>query len=368
MAVAAFAALAGLPPAQALLNIDGTRNQVFVFGSVGYSYDTNIYSDSAGLADYTTSAKVGVELKRKRGIIAVNASASVDYLGFDQYKEESSWNPSFSAELIKTTGRMTGSLSVSAFRANRADSAVNLRVSSWNFPVGLSIRYPVNDKLYLTSSTGYLRRKFADTTRLVNYYDVSQGIEAYYTYSSKLDILAGYRVRLSETPVEGMTYDHSISIGLTGGILPKLNGTLRAGYQLRDLIDRGEQYGQLTLGASLRWVATRKFSVSVDASRDFSTTATGGSVDTTAGSADAFYALNRRLEFSAGVGGGRNRFLGATALPREDVFFSWHAGARYTYSEHFVIGGTYTYVKNWSTFEFADFDRSSYTIDVSSRF
>lgn len=368
VAGAVLAVLLAQPPVHALLNIDGTRNQVFVFGSVGYAYDSNIFSDSGGNGDYTSSAHFGMELRRRRGIIAVNATATVDYLGFNKFKEENSWNPSFNAELHKTTGRMTGSLTVSAFRTSRADSAVNLRVSSWNFPVGLSIKYPVNDKLYVTSSTGYLKRQFADTTRLANYYDVSEGIEVYYTYNSKIDLVAAYRIRLSETPVEGLTYDHSVSLGVTGGLLPKLNGSLRAGYQIRDVLDRNEQFGQLTVSASLRWVATRKFSVSVEASRDFSTTALGGSVDTTSAAANAAYAYNRRLEFSAGVGGGRNRFLGDSSLDREDMFFSWHAGARYSHSEHFVIGGSYTYMKNWSTFEFSDFDRSSYTIDISSRF
>ena len=35
----------------ALLNIDGTRNQVFFFGSASYSYDSNIFAQSGGDGD-----------------------------------------------------------------------------------------------------------------------------------------------------------------------------------------------------------------------------------------------------------------------------------------------------------------------------
>ena len=46
----------------------------------------------------------------------------------------------------------------------RSDSSVNLRTSSWNFPLGLSVKYPINDKFYVTSNTGYLRRTYSDAS------------------------------------------------------------------------------------------------------------------------------------------------------------------------------------------------------------
>ena len=38
------AALLVLTPAQALINLDGQRNQLFIFGNATFGYDSNIFS------------------------------------------------------------------------------------------------------------------------------------------------------------------------------------------------------------------------------------------------------------------------------------------------------------------------------------
>ncbi|MDI1320761.1 MAG: hypothetical protein PSW75_11315, partial [bacterium] len=82
-------------PARALLNIDGARNQVFVFGSVTFAYSSNIFSESTGRGDSSMSAQAGVELKRHAGIISVDSTFKVDYQRFGSYTSENSLNPSF---------------------------------------------------------------------------------------------------------------------------------------------------------------------------------------------------------------------------------------------------------------------------------
>ena len=136
--------LAGVTPAGALLNLDGTRNQIFVFGGVTYAYSSNMFAEADARSDYTMTAQVGAELKRHAGIISVNSTAKLDYVRYGKFTDENTINPSFSVEFSKDTGRTTGSLNVHAFRETRSDSAVNLRTSSWNYPVGLNIKYPIN--------------------------------------------------------------------------------------------------------------------------------------------------------------------------------------------------------------------------------
>ncbi len=364
------AALGAAPGLFALLNIDGTRNQVFVFGNLTLAYDSNVFSDTSGRDDYTITSRIGAELKRRRGIIAVNASANLDYVQFNEHTDETSWNPSFSLELNKTSGRTTGAFTLNAYRTNRSDSAVNIRTTSWNVPVGLNIKYPVNEKLYLTSNTGYLRRSYSDNRALVNYTDYSQGLDVFYVYNSRLDLVGGYRLRASRTSLRD-TYDHSLSFGATGGLLPKLNGTLRLGYQFRDLSGGpggSEQFSQFTLSSALKWIPTRRITLSLDGHRDFTTTAVGGTVDTLGASLHAGYTFSRKLEFSGGVAWGRNRFLGRGAPPRQDDFFSWDAGVRYTFNEHLTVSGNYNHLVNWSTLSFSDFERTGYSLDLSSRF
>lgn len=353
------------PAALALLNIDGTRNQVFFFGSAAVAYDSNVYAQSSGDGDYIYSSSVGMEIKRRAGIISVNATATVGFEKFSQISELDSWNPSFHVELNKTTGRTTGAFTVNAYRTSRADSAVNLRTETWNFPIGLNLKYPINDNFYLAAQTNYLRRSYADNTSLLAYTDYSIGLDLFYVWTSKTDLIAGYRVRVGETSL-GTSTDQSFTLGLTNQILPKINGTVRAGYQNRRLDSTGESFDQITTSIALSWNASRKFTLSGQVARDFSTTAVGGTVDTLSTSLRANYVFNRQVSADASVAYGRNRFLGG--LPRQDDFFSWDVGARYAFSEHLQFGATYTYLINWSTLSPSDFERSGYSLNVSSRY
>jgi hypothetical protein len=358
-------------PAFGLLNIDGTRNQVFVFGNVSFGYNSNIFAEAGGEGDYTRSAQLGVELKRRAGIIAVNATAKFDYLTYDRYTGENTLNPSVSVELNKTTGRTTGSLAVSAYRETRSDSAVNLRTSTWNFPVNLNLRYPVNDHLYLTSATGYLRRTYDDDSGLVDYRDYTEAIDVFYVYTSKLDLLGGYRLRVGQTSLGRRTADHWFNVGATGGILAKLSGTIRLGYQLRTTSGSpaaDDDFAQFNAAASLNWPLTRKLFLSTSLMRDFNTIATGASVDSTSAALNAAYTYNRKLEFSATAAVGRNKFLGRDQLARADTFVSYGLNGRYSMSEHLQFSAAYTYFRNWSSINFADYDSHLFSVDVTSRY
>lgn len=358
-----------LPSGQALLNIDGARNQVFVFGGATFGYNSNIFSEATGRGDYTSTAQAGIELKRRAGLIAVNATFKVDYQFFTEYASENSLNPSFYVELNKTTGRTTGAVTINAFRESRSDSAVNVRTNSWNFPLGLNLKYPVNDKLYVTSNTTYLQRRYTDSTTLANLTDYSEGIDLFYIYTSKLDLVGGYRVRVSQTSFGNDSTDHWVNLGATGGLLAKLNGTVRLGFQLRQVSGAAsENFSHFNAMAGVNWPVTRKLSLATQVSRDFNTIATGASVDSTSASLRAVFAYNRKLELNAGVSWGRNDFLGRDQPAREDSFFSWDAGARYVFNQHLNVGASYSYFRNWSTFSFSDFDRQGFTFDIASRY
>jgi hypothetical protein len=366
--LASLALALGLPRAQALLNIDGARNQVFVFGSLTFAYSSNIFSENTGRGDYSTSAEAGIEVKRRAGIIAVNSTFKVDYQRFGKYTGENALNPSFYIEFNKTVGRTTGAFTINAFRETRSDSAVNLRTSSWNFPLGLNIKYPINDKFYVTSSTTYLQRRYSSTTVLTNLTDYSEGVDLFYVYTSKLDLVGGYRLRVSKTTNGKDTTDHWLNVGATGGLFAKLNGTLRFGYQIRQDRTGQENFTHVNALAALGWPVTRKFTLSSQISRDFNTIATGASVDSASISLRAAYAFTRKLEIDGGVAYGRNVFLGRTQTPRRDDFFSWDIGAKYKLNEHLNLGASYTYFRNWSTLSFSDFERQGLSFDIGSRF
>jgi hypothetical protein len=358
-----------LPTTHALLNLDGTRNQFFVFGSLAAGYDSNIFSSGDAEGDYTVTGTFGAELKRRAGIIAVNGSVTFSYIAYDKNVEENAFNPNFFVEFNKTTGRTTGALTISAYKESRSDSSVNIRTSSWNLPIGLNLKYPVNDRYYLTSQTSYLGRKYVENDALANYADVTQSVDVFYIYTSRLDLLGGYRIRFAQTSHGDETTDHWINVGATGSLLAKLNGTVRLGYQLRDVSgNASEEYTHFNMLASLSWPVTRKLILNAQLSRDFNTIATGETVDSFSAHLGATYVMNRKVDFTAGLGYGINHFLGTPPPIREDTFFSFDVGARYSMNEHFKVGASYTYYRNWSTLDYSDFERQGFAIDISSRY
>jgi hypothetical protein len=361
------AALLAAVPSPALLNIDGTKNQIFVFGGVTFAHSSNIFSQRDGEGDYTVTAHAGADLKRRAGIISVDSTARIDYVRYGEFSDENTFNPRFSVDFTKTTGRTTGALKLSAYRETRSDSAVNLRTSSWNVPVEFSFKYPINEKLYVTSATSYLRRSYSDSAAaLVDYTDYTEAVDLYYIYTSKLDLLAGYRFRSSRTSDAGRSLDHWFSLGATGGLFSKMSGTVRIGYQVRD-VRGGDQFGQMNAMASVNWPVTRKLLVSLQAARDFSTIATGSSVDSSSLVLTSLYTYSSKLDFHALVSTGRNKFL-ADAQARHDTFFSWETGVRYRMNEHLQMGASYVYLRNWSTLDQADFDNHGFSFDVTSRY
>jgi hypothetical protein len=157
----AFLALLVLPQSVfALLNIDGTRNQIFVFGELQLGYNSNIFAQKGGDGDFITTVILGTDYKRSAGTISIDARAMVGYERYNTYSDRNAWNPSFRLALGRTTGRLTGNLTLAATRASRADSAINLRTSSWSYPIDLKLKYPINEKFYVTSDTGYLHRRY----------------------------------------------------------------------------------------------------------------------------------------------------------------------------------------------------------------
>lgn len=361
--------LAAAPAARALMNFDGTRNQVFVFGGVTFGYSSNIFAEADGQGDYTLTVQAGTELKRKAGLIGVDAIAKVDFVRYGEFTDQDSVNPNFAVVFSKGTGRTTGSLNLSLYRETRSDSAVNMRTHSWNLPIALNLRYPINEKFYTTSTTEYLRRKYEENDALVDYTDISEGLDLYYTYSSKLDLLAGYRFRLSEAAVYGRATDHWFNVGATGGLLAKLTGTVRVGYQLRYVeIGSPDSFDHWNFLAALNWPVLRKLNLTLSASRDFGTIATGESVDSSSLALHATYTYNRKLQFLGGVSTGINDFLGDAQNDRRDTFFSWDVGFLYRMNEHFQFGASYTYFKNWSTISLGDYDSHGVSVNVSSRY
>ncbi len=374
----------GCSPAHAIvtLNFNDGHDHVYVTGTVGVSSDSNVFANNTGQGDYIYSSSLTAEYVRRAGWIGVNANVSVAGSHFGSIKGQDFSNPSFGLEFTKQSGRTTGSITLSAARSSRADSAVNLRTSSWNYDAGLNYAYPVIERFKLSGQFGYSASKFADETNLVNLSTYTAGINLFYVYNTERDVSAGYRYRYTETSINDATTDHNFTVGMAGRLIRGLNGSINFGYQFRVPAGNSHQptYQGLSANGATTYDINRKLSVSGQVSKDFSTTATDSSVDTVAGSLVAKYAYNRRWGFSAGTGWGRSRFLGQAGRVilelgpplvlgknRQDDFFHWDTSLNYARNERFKISFGYSWFKNWSTTAYADFVRATWNVNLNSR-
>lgn len=371
------------PPAYALVVLNDGHDRIYVTGTAGVSYDSNVFAAKGSEGDYIFTSSVAADYQRRAGWIGVNGRVAMNLGKFDSIKGQDFNDPSFSLEFTKQTGRTTGSVTLNLARESRADAAVNTRSESWNYNAGLNFRYHIVGNYDLAGQVGYAQREYIDNTVFSNLATYHANFDLFHVFSSERDMILGYRYRFSEMASDASTTDHSLSFGIHGKLIRGINGTLRVGYQSRTPHGGpagSEGFDSWTASGSMVYAINKKANLSAQISKDFSTTAMETSVDTLSASLDLQYALTSRWAFSSSVAVGDTRFLGeggrvlislgppAILGPnRHDNFFSWTTSANYSLNEHLKIGLTYLWFQNWSTISFADFVRSSWNLNVSSR-
>ena len=354
--------------ASAAVTFNEGHDDVFVSGTLASSYDSNISASSLGKSDFITSATLALEYARHAGIIGIDGGLSWTHADFATNIAQGFSDPTMSLDLTKKTGRTTGALTLSAGRQSKADTAINQRTVSWNYNLGFNWKYPVMDRYSLAGTLGYGILDYTGTsTNLTNLTTTSAGTDLLYAISSQRDLLAGYRIRQSETSTNTQSVDHAITTGLTGKISPKLTGSVRAGYQIRQESTSGQSFGSTTASTALTWAASKRIAVIATIEKDFNTTATGGSVDNLSFNLDAQYTLTYQWALIGGVGTGSSNFLNGADLNRKDYYASWHTGVRYTINDHFNASLSYSYLVNWSNQSIACYDRNLMTINLTTR-
>ncbi len=134
----------------ALVTLNDSKDHIYVDMSIAVSRDSNIFASSDNAGDFVYSTSLSVNYQRRAGWIGVNAGMSMAASRFGENTSENFSNPSYSIELNKKSGRTTGALTLSAARESRADSAVNVRNTSWNYNLGLNVKYPMGGRSTLT--------------------------------------------------------------------------------------------------------------------------------------------------------------------------------------------------------------------------
>jgi len=367
-------------PVRGLVKFDDGHDEIFVTGTAGMGWDSNVFVNSDAVSDTTFNGSLELEYTRKAGLLGVNGNLGWNFTKFDRNVSEDFADPHAHLELTKSEGRTTGSLTAGVERRSRSEDTLNLRTVSWDYNTGLNVKYPVIERYSIAGQVSYDYQDYLHNPALFDIRTYTAGSDLYYVYSSDRDLLGGYRLRVTDTTHGTRSYDHAFTVGTSGKLLPKLNGTIRLGYQFRET-DRGrlaapettppntadDRYSAFTASASATWTVTRRLNLTGLASRDFSTLATDINVDTTAAMLDANFAATAKLSLFAGVGAGHIRYLGASGAGRTDTYVTGHAGVTYTLNDHLKVTLTGLDYKNWSLLNRADYDRRTISLIVSSR-
>ena len=371
--------MAAVPSARALISLDEGRQKIFVNIAASVTEDSNVFMSSDNQRDLVYGTSISAEYTRRSGWIGVNASMSVDSSRFSSLRDQDFNNPSLRLELLKQGGRTTGSFNLAASRESRADPSVNTRSTYWNVPMGLSVRYPLAGAYTVNSSLNYSSRAYLDEKAFASLETYSTSLDIVRIMSSVREVFAGYRFRRSESSRDTSSSDHAASVGLSGKLIRGLNGNLRAGLQTRSATGRlpgNDRFTSWFASGSSSYDISRKLKISGTVSKDYSTTATDDIVDTTNLNVSTRYTATAKLNLSLGTSYGESAYVGQAAanLPggkaastRKDRFVNGDLTLSYTLNEHWQASVTYSRFLNTSTSDLADFNRSTWNANVSSR-
>ncbi len=368
-------AVVSAPTSRGLVSLEDGKDHIFVDGSVEMGYDSNVFANALSGGSMVYRGSLGTNFTRRAGWIGVNATASIDWARYGSFRNQNYVDPKLTAELTKQSGRTTGSLTVSVQRENRADVEVNTRDTSWNYDVGLNFQYPVIERYSISGSFDYDRIDYENQALFTNLTTYSSNLYLYYILNEQRDLFLDYRLRDSDESTGTFDVDNSFSAGVSGKIYGPFNGSVQAGYQARSTHggpNNGETFDDLTMSGSATWNLSRRMTLTATLSRDFATTATALSIETTSAGLTFQDSFTAKASATLSALVGDTKFLGSQGIlepsgeRRVDSFLSLNVAYFYTIDQHLKASLSYGYYLSHSTLAYADFPRSQLDMTLSS--
>jgi hypothetical protein len=374
-AVAVVSVAISTPMARALVSLEDGKDHVFVDGSVEVGYDSNVFANSQSGGSMSYQGSLGMDFTRRAGWIGVNASASLDWARYANFRSQDYVDPKFTAELTKQTGRTTGSLTLSVQRENRADVTINTRDVSWNYDVGFNFQYPVIERYSIAGSFDYNRIDYQDQALFTNLTTYTENVFLYYILNEQRDLFINYRLRDSVEADDSFDVDNALSAGVSGRVYGPFNGSLQAGYETRTTHggpDAGEEFDDLTMSGAATWNISRRMTLTANVARDYAVTATAQSIESTSAGLTFQDSFTAKASTTLAALVGENKFLGDEGIlepsgeRRVDTFVDLSAAYFYTINQHLKFSFSYSYYLSHSTLAYADFPRDQVDMTLSS--
>jgi hypothetical protein len=357
---------AATPSARAFLVFNEGRDQFFINASLTFGYSSNVFDQKASRGSETGAFAWSATYVRRAGMINVSAGAAFTYNEFATVKGQNTLLPDLTLTFTKGVGRTTGSWALEAQRQSQPDATVNNRPIDWAYTSTFNLRYPVNDRYYLTSATGIDGTLYDNKALFSDLSTYSEDIGINYVFDPKLDLSGSYRVRTNTT--NGITeFDQSLLAGANGTILPKLSGGISAGLERSNEYTKGlgdNAYNDFTAGINLYWRYSRVLSFNGLASKDFAITAEDVETNATTLSASVDAALGHRWRTNAGIIHVSTDFLGRAGDGRKDSLWEFTANVGTGLTTHIKLNFGYVYEINYSNLSSAEFWSQSYNVSI----
>jgi hypothetical protein len=367
-----IAALAvAVAPARALVRLEDGKDQIFVTGTLAMGYNSNIFSSNGGSGDSTVTASLEAQFQRHAGLLGIDATVGWTFGQFGKNTKQDFSNPSYDLKIEKGVGRTTGDLDLSFSRQSSSDTAANLRTESLNYGAVLDWAYKVIERYKLVGNFSYNLTQFQDAPTLANQAVYAAAINMDYVYKPDRDVTAGYDYRISDTSLGSRATDNDLNVGVNGEVFPKVSGSLKIGYDLRNTNAfngiPAENFGSFTGATSLSYTMPHHVTLTLEATKDFAISSTDINTDSLTTRLTASWAYNAKWSYATFVGYGETDFLGVLGAGRRDYDYTWGLSANFLHNDHFKASLSYVFFENFSNQDAADFSSNSITLTLTSR-
>jgi len=348
------------------------RGTLTATANLSGAYDTNIYSNSTEVADYTASFNPGLSYLRKAGSIESSIKTGVKAFSFTDAKGQDSIDPYVNGTFtLDRAEKGQASVSLDYARTTGANELLLARVESDEYRGSGRVNYFYSEKTGVRLNTNYRLSQF----NTPGYNDVSSyglGGGLVHRYSPKLVASATYDFSPEKATNRALvsnpsSQNHRFQFGLEGELAPKLTGSTSLGYAYR-AFDNGGADDTMLLGVNLDWNPIQKSTFSLSASNDFNTTA----------GAESVRAFDVRLSFRQGLSEAltASAFVGyensditqqPSTFDRADEAYNVGLSLSYGINKQWSAGTGLTHRMNQSNLGTAEYQRTilSLSLDLS---
>ena len=352
------------------------KGEVIFDSKADVEYDSNVSANSDEISDLIGSINVGIAFEQlERSVANVMARAGVEAIRYVDLKEFDAENLFLDLDFSYPNNQESNAyyeLGVNWSETTRSNFQVGQIIESEELGISGSYRAYLNEKSGFRMSSELGQSSFTDSN-LSDSDDISFTVDYLYRYSSKLNLVTGYRYRELENrggagSVSISQSSHTFDIGVDGELRPKVEGTISFGIQFLDssgsiaLADGTNFYYDI----GLAWRANSRTSVSLSGSGDFQNSPNGG-VNNRRDIAMRLTQRSRsRSSRSIGLTYAQSNFSGLNS--RKDDSITLNSRYQHNLSKNKNLGLSADYEIRESNNDFFSYDRFRLALDFQVSF